>query len=392
MKYKVLAVDDHYETLDIIVMTLQSYGYEAVYSNSPLEALELASTELPDLALVDMNMPEMSGLDVVRRLRSMPTISNIPIIMFTAEDQPNQKKAGFAAGVDDYLIKPTPPEEMVARIEDMLDGLQPHAAAQDKKTTVMSSAVVEAVVSTHEKQPEQGMIAVLGARGGVGTTTIALNLAAILSGSGRQTTLVDLDIKHGHVALYLNTQPTKSVTVLAGKEKPSAQQIVAQVVTYGKRLRLLLAQSNINGRLPTITPATTNLILDTLHKNQYIVADLGSGINDVTMPAIERADQIVLCLRPERIALIATRHLLKSLGEHTQSDIRLVMVEVEGGIPKEAAERFVGRPISTIIPYAKEMANAVNKGMPFVSLYPKTPITLMFRQLVKKLVRAMVSK
>ena len=392
MKYKILAVDDHHETLDIIVMTLQSYGYEVVYSNSPLEALELANTELPDLALVDMNMPEISGLDVVRQLRAMPDISDIPIIMFTAEDQPDQKKAGFAAGVDDYLIKPSPPDEMVTRIEEMLDGLQPHAVDQNKRTVVMSPTAVEAVVETPEKQPEQGVIAVLGARGGVGTTTVALNLATILSNSGRQTTLVDLDIKHGHVALYLNTQPTKSVTVLAEKEQPSVQQIVAQVVTHGKRLRLLLAQSNINGRLPTITAATTTLILDTLHQNQYIIADLGSGINDVTLPAIERADQIVLCLRPERIALISTRHLLKSLQEHTQNDIHLVITEVDGGIPIEAAERFVGRPISTVIPYAKEMANAVNKGMPFVSLYPKAPITLLFRKFVKKLVRAMVSK
>ena len=106
MKYKILVVDDHYETLDIIVMTLQSYGYETVYSASPLEALELANAEHPDLALVDMNMPEMNGMDVVRRLRSMPALSDIPIVMFTAEDQADQKKAGFAAGVDDYLIKP----------------------------------------------------------------------------------------------------------------------------------------------------------------------------------------------------------------------------------------------------------------------------------------------
>jgi len=388
MKFKVLVVDDHYETLDVIVITLNAYGYEAVYSNSPIEALELASTELPDLALVDMNMPEMSGLEVVRRLRAMPTVSDIPIMMFTAENQPEQKKAGFAAGVDDYLIKPSPPDEMIARIEGMLEGLQPHAAAQNKRTTVMSSGVA----NNHEKQPEQGLIAVLGARGGVGTTTVALNLATILSNSGRQTTLIDLDMRHGHIALYLNTQPTKSVTVLAEKEQPSAQLVMAQVVTCGKRLRLLLAQSNINGRLPTITPVQTNLILDTLQENQYIIADLGDGINDVTLPVIERADQIVLCLRPERIALIAARHLLKSLQEHTQSDIRLLMTEIEGGIPREAAERFIGRPISMVIPYAKETANAVNKGAPFVSMYPEASVTLLFRQLAKKLVQAMMSK
>ena len=393
MKYKVLAVDDHHETLDIIVMTLQSYGYEAVYSNSPVEALELASTELPDLALVDVNMPVMSGLEVVRRLRTMPIISEIPIIMFTAEDHPDQKKAGFAAGVDDYLVKPIPPDEMIARIEEMLEGVQPHAAMPDQGTMVMPSTEEVTPVAEpqpHEKQPEQGVLAVLGVRGGVGTTTVALNLAAILSGSGRQTTLLDLDIKQGHVALYLNTQPTKSMTVLAEKENLSAQHIVSQVMAYGKRLRLLLAESNINGRLQTITPAQTNLILDTLHQNQYIVADLGNGINEATIPVIERADQIILCLRSERIALISARHLLKSLKEHTQNDIRLVLLDVDGGLPKDVVERYVGQPISAVIPYVKTMGDAVNKGVPFVFLYPKAPETVLFRQFVGKLVQAVM--
>ena len=401
MKYKILAVDDHPETLDIIVMTLKAYGYEPVYTNYPLEALELAATELPDLALVDMNMPEMSGLEVVRRLRAMPAISNLPIIMFTAEDQPHQKKAGFAAGVDDYLIKPTPPDEMAARIEEMLEGLQPNAEMMEQGTVVIPPSTAEPVVVppsppkpvavAPEKKAKQGTIAVLGARGGVGTTTIALNLSAILSSSGRQTTLIDLDMKHGHVALYLNAQPTKSVTVLAKEDQPSAQQIAAQVVPYSKRFHLLLAQSNINGRLPSITSDQTNLIFDTLQHGQYLIADLGSGINDVTMPVIERADQIVLCLRPERIALISARHLLKSLPEHTKSNIRLVMTEVQGGIPKEATERFIGHPISTVIPYAPESANAVNKGVPFTTMYPESSVTLLLRHFAKQVVRTVES-
>lgn len=397
MKYKILAVDDHPETLDIIVMTLKSYGYDPVYTNYPLEALNLAATELPDLALIDMNMPEMGGLEVVRRLRAMPAISNLPIIMFTAEDQPHQKKAGFAAGVDDYLIKPTPPDEMVARIEEMLDGLQPNAEMMEQGTVIIPPSTADpivvppsppkAVAVAPEKKAKQGTIAVLGARGGVGTTTIALNLSAILSSSGRQTTLIDLDMKHGHVALYLNAHPTKSVTALAKETQPSAQRIAAQVVPYRKRLHLLLAQSNINGRLPSITPAQTNLIFDTLQHGQYLVADLGSGINDVTMPVIKRADQIVLCLRPERIALISARHLLKSLPEHTKGNIRLVMTDVQGGIPKEATERFIGHPISTVIPYAPEIANAVNKGVPFTTMYPESSVTLLLRHFAKKMVK-----
>jgi len=402
MKYKILAVDDHHETLDIIVMTLRAYGYEPVYTNYPLEALELAASELPDLALVDMNMPEMSGLEVVRRLRTMPTISNMPIIMFTAEDQPHQKKAGFAAGVDDYLIKPTPPDEMVARIEEMLDGLQPNAEKPATQGTVMippstpdpvfiTPSPPKPVATIPAKKAKQGTIAVLVARGGVGTTTVSLNMSAILASSGRQTTLIDFDIKHGHVALYLNTQPAKSVTMLAGNAEPSPSQITAQLVPYSKRLHLLLAESNINGRLPTITPAQTNLILDTLQPEQYVIADLGSDINDVTLPIIERADRIVLCIRPERIALISTRHLLKSLQEHTQNEIQLIMIDIQGGIPKEATERFIGYPIATVIPYAPEVANAVNKGVPFATMYPESSMTLLLRHFVKQMVITMES-
>jgi MinD-like ATPase involved in chromosome partitioning or flagellar assembly len=290
---------------------------------------------------------------------------------------------------------------MVARIEELLEGLQPNAATLEQGTVIIPPSDPDPVVippstpkpveTTPEKKAKQGTIAVLGARGGVGTTTIALNMSAILASSGRQTTLVDLDMKHGHVALYLNTQPTRSITVLAKEIQPSTQQIAEQVVPYSKRLHLLLAQSNINGRLPSITPTQTNLILDTLQHGQYIVADLGSGINDATLPVIERADQIVLCLRPERIALISARHLLKSLPAHTKNNILLVMIEVQGGIPKESTERFIGHPIATVIPYAPETANAVNKGVPFTTMYPEASVTLLLRHFVKQLVRAMES-
>ncbi|MEJ2748165.1 MAG: response regulator [Anaerolineae bacterium] len=120
MTYKILAVDDHPETLDIVVITLKQYGYDVVSTTLPREALKLAEAEKPDLVLLDVNMPEISGLEVCRRLRANPDLATVPIIMFTAEDEPYQKLAGFDAGADDYLTKPTDPEEMIARIEGIL--------------------------------------------------------------------------------------------------------------------------------------------------------------------------------------------------------------------------------------------------------------------------------
>ncbi len=389
MNHKILIVDDHHETLDIIVMTVQSYGYEAVFTHSPVKALKMATIERPDLAMVDMNMPEMSGLEVVRRLRSNPAVSKIPIIMFTAENHTDQKKAGFAAGVDDYLIKPVPPDEMVARIEEMLEGLEPHAASQNKRTVVMQSKPTD-----EEKKTEQGIIGVLGACGGVGTTVTALNLAAILAASGRPTTLADMDMKQGHVALYLNKRPTKSLNNFAENADLKAREIIAQVMTPSKRLRLLLAHSNIDGSLPMLDGEQTAVVLKTLRQDQYLICDIGGGITSATMPVVEQADHLILCLRPERISLTVARHLIKSLKEnmHAASRLHLFLLEKTGGISKEAVESFIKHPITAVIPYEDEMATAVNKGTPFATMYPKAPASLLFRQFAKQLVRSLARK
>lgn len=134
MAYKILAIDDHPETLDIIVTTLRSNGYKVVGSQSPLKGLSLAEKMQPDLVLVDMNMPEIDGKEVCRRLRAHPQLSTVPIIMFTAEAEAYQKVEGFDAGADDYLTKPTEPEEMIARIEAML------ASAANSRSLIMTAA------------------------------------------------------------------------------------------------------------------------------------------------------------------------------------------------------------------------------------------------------------
>ncbi len=389
MNHKILIVDDHHETLDIIVMTVQSYGYEAVFTHSPVKALKMATVERPDLALVDMNMPEMSGLEVVRRLRSNPVVSEIPIIMFTAEDHPDQKKAGFAAGVDDYLIKPVPPDEMVARIEEMLEGLEPHAASQNKRTVIMQSSS-----SDEERKADQGIIGVLGASGGVGTTVTALNLATIFASSGRPATLVDMDMKQGHIALYLNKRPTKSLNNLAENKNLQARDVIAQVMTPSKKLRLLMAHSNVDSSLPMLDGEQTAVMLNTLRSDQYLICDIGIGISPATLPVVKQADHLILCLRAERISLTVTRHLIKSLKENMRSTSRLhlFLLDKTGGIPKDAAERFIKQSITAVIPHEKRMTNAVNKGIPFATMYPKYPASLMFRQFAKQLVKSLARK
>lgn len=121
MTFKLLIIDDHPETRSIIGRVLEQQGYQVVAAVNGLEGLKLAEQEKPALILLDFMMPVMDGLETCQRLRQRPEMAKVPIIMFTAVDDPQQKLSVFNAGADDYLNKPTEPAELVDRVKTMLE-------------------------------------------------------------------------------------------------------------------------------------------------------------------------------------------------------------------------------------------------------------------------------
>jgi CheY-like chemotaxis protein len=102
MAEKILVVDDSKLVTDIVRMRLQMFGYDVRLAHSGEEALELISQEVPDLMVLDVQMPGIDGYEVCRRLRDDPALDDLRIIMLTSSDD---KHAAFEAGVDDYLNK-----------------------------------------------------------------------------------------------------------------------------------------------------------------------------------------------------------------------------------------------------------------------------------------------
>src|SRR5215468_2718038 len=160
MSDKILIVDDDIDSLKLIGLMLQRHGYEVVAANAGNQAITKASSEHPNLIILDVMMPDMDGYEVCRRLRANPDTKAIPIIMFTAKTLVDDKVAGFEAGADDYLTKPTHPAELASRV----------------KAILLRSA------AKRKGAGDSGMaMGVLGVKGGVGTTMLATNIAAALS-------------------------------------------------------------------------------------------------------------------------------------------------------------------------------------------------------------------
>jgi len=121
-KSLVMVVDDDILATKAVVMLLQRHGYEMVSASSGPECLKLlADGTLPDVLVLDVKMPEMSGLDVCRTVKSDGRFRDMPIILLTGCDDMETRAAGMKLGVSEFLCKPFAHHELLARIGAQLD-------------------------------------------------------------------------------------------------------------------------------------------------------------------------------------------------------------------------------------------------------------------------------
>jgi DNA-binding response OmpR family regulator len=116
----VLAADDDEDILALVAFRLERSGYTVIQARDGQEALDLALSEKPDLAVLDVMMPKLDGFELTRRLRSEEATSRMPIILLTARAQDTDVAQGFDAGADDYIRKPFSPQELRTRVQAIL--------------------------------------------------------------------------------------------------------------------------------------------------------------------------------------------------------------------------------------------------------------------------------
>jgi DNA-binding response OmpR family regulator len=117
---RILVVEDEPKIAQIVTAYLERDGYKVLQASNGQRALEIARGDLPDLIVLDLMLPQISGWDVCRELRRNPRTARVPIIMATARDEVSDRIVGLEIGADDYLIKPYNPKELIARVHALL--------------------------------------------------------------------------------------------------------------------------------------------------------------------------------------------------------------------------------------------------------------------------------
>jgi len=121
-RFRILVVDDDERIVNFLRFKLKASGYEVFTANNGVEGLEQAQAQEPDLIVLDVLMPKMNGLEMLKELRSF---SAVPVIILTAKGADADRIKGLQLGADDYLPKPFNPDELVARIEAVRRRLKP---------------------------------------------------------------------------------------------------------------------------------------------------------------------------------------------------------------------------------------------------------------------------
>ncbi len=355
MAAKILVVDDDPNVQRLLQYTLKQEGYEVVVAGDGAEGFRLWGAESPDLILLDVMLPKLDGYQVATKIRTEEGASgHVPIIMLTAEREVEQKVRGLRAGADDYLIKPFHPAELMARIKSLLARFAPQ----------------ETLVG---RPPLGRVLALYGAKGGVGTTTIAINAAIALHRElGRKVCLVDGNLQFGDHRVFLDLGLDKKSIVDIVTAPTIDVDLVRQVmVKHDSGVDLLLAPPSPE-TAELVTQEHVPVILELLRGlYDYVVIDIDKRLDDINLGILEAADTMFVVMTADLSCLKNVRLVLETIGHlgYEADKVQLVLNRSNAftGINVKNAEGALKRTIDhQIVNEYRGAISALNSGAPFM--------------------------
>ena len=346
MAEKILIIDDDLDTLRLVGLMLQKQGYQIAAANNGRQGLEKVGEEKPDLILLDVMMPEMDGYEVARRLRQNPETAQIPILMFTAKSQLDDKVTGFESGADDYLTKPTHPTELHAHVKALLAR---SAGERETSSPVEKTAFVVGVIS---------------ARGGLGVSTISLNLGGYLQSEDKAKAIVaEIQQGTGTLGLELGFEEYDEFAALL-KSAPDAlteEKVRDALNKHKSGLQLLLASEQpLDTPLIESIPQYKAVYKQLVGMSDYLMLDFGSGLPRVTQELLPQCDHVIMLIESVRNTIRHSKLLLQDLEKLGIKEDKITIIinnrfRSEQLLSLSQVEKELGHPISITFTPAPEL-------------------------------------
>jgi DNA-binding response OmpR family regulator len=379
MAEKILIIDDDLDTLRLVGLMLQRQGYQIAAATNGQQGLEKALDDKPNLILLDVMMPDMDGYEVTRRLRANPQTVDIPILMFTAKTQLDDKVTGFEVGADDYLTKPTHPSELQSHVKALL--------ARSAKSLEKADTAI------HEQHGF--VIGMIAARGGLGVSTLATNLATSLFKKVQaDVILAELTPGQGSLALDLGIETDKGLATLLGKPpvEITRSNVVEQLATHDAGFKALLASNHPRDfHLINQVSQYENVVARLSTLGRFIVLDMGMGLPPFVQRLLPLINELIVVVEGVPNTIAHTRALIQDLIEFGTDKNRIAPVlnnrlRSESLMPWAEVQEQLGHSIAaTLTPAPELFAQASRLKTPAVLCQPESLTAQQINKLVERI-------
>lgn len=350
MSSQVLLIEPDAKTATFLSRAMGERGYEVTVSPSGKEGLIAAWRDQPDVIVLELELPDLDGLEVVKRLRKESRTERKTIIAMTQRSKPEETLAGLDVGLDYYVVKQADAVEVLLRL--MARAAQP-----------------EVVHHGEPERPLGTLIPFVSAKGGVGTTSVCLNVACHIARADteKSVVVVDLVLPIGNVAQITGVktqtdivsltelEPMELSTHLLQRELPIAPSWGFTVVP-GCKDPAQAARLQAQRLGPTIQ--TLRAAYDT------VIIDVGRNLSRLAMLVLSQASSVAVVMSPDPTSAANTRAMLQYMQHEAILAERIFVisnralgVEDLTGPPLEA---IVGRPVDRGIPNLGKNFNLAN--------------------------------
>ncbi len=377
-KIKVLIVDDIAETRENVRKLLQFESDVEVVgaARSGREALSMTDKHDPDVILMDINMPDMDGIQATEAIRRRRP--HAQIVILSVQGDPGYMRRAMLAGARDFLTKPPSASELISAVRRA--GEMAHqeraklaASAMTASTSTPSTPAASASSLAGLFGAQGRIISVYAPKGGIGATTIAVNLAVALHNEDTRVAVVDIKLQYGDVALFFNEHGKNTILDLAPRVDDLDTEVVSSVMVTHERSGVDLLPAPI--RLEDAEAVTDEQIIKVLdflrQMYDYIVVDTSSYLNSATGAALDASDLIIL-LTTQEIPAIKNARLFIDLARASEWENERLLLTINRydkriNIPPDRVASNLRLPLSAIVPLdEKTVIPAANQGVPFV--------------------------
>lgn len=353
---RILVIDDDEQLLRMVGLMLERGGHTVTLIGDPIKGLEQLKIEKPDMLVVDVMMPHMSGHDVARQLREDKETEKMPILILTARAQEIDRVTALKSGASDYLSKPVTSQELIEKVRTLLT---------EKPERV--------------EQKEGLIIAFYGLRGGVGQTTIAVNLAAsLLRVSQGSVALVDLTSSVGQAVMHMRLQAHSNWLNLPDEGPLDWETLRGQLTSHQSGLQLLAAPADpTSPELPSA--ALTKKMLELMRSNlDFTIIDLPHSFSPAFIAGLESSDIVLQVLTPEMISIQSAVQVNRTLAKmgiaFKQKSYILNHTTAEAQLPRATVERGLNARIAFKVGFDTNQGRALSQGVPLSMTAAKSPL------------------